>query len=213
MWYIESVFSRGTDGHSVAHEEPCIFSDPNFRQDNDIFVKLRDSETNILVRLTGECGKWDRFNDLLLHYDPYGLTRVDCARYMLTAIDKMSLSFLDLIEDIKIVTPVLHSELWEMMSKYRMSFFFWDAEKTIVDCPSRLGSVRYTFPIFQVICFMQRGWLDDKFYLRATDGDAIEVSFVNAPKARALIGKAAMNHRSMLIKWSRIKDDLFIRQQ
>lgn len=213
MWYIERLSSFGKDLNAVAREEMCIYYDAAFRRDNDAYVVLRNSETRQIVRLKAEAGTLLDFEYDLERYNPYGYFRKQAGACMLVAIDVYSMQFLEYVDKVESKFAIRDTVIQPLVWSYRLSFWYWDRERTVLNINSRFDTTFYALTLFQVICFMKRGWVGDKFYLRDTDECICEVSFTDVHKARALIAKAVTHGYDPAGKLLSIHSDASIRQQ
>ena len=213
MWYIEKICSLSKEPHAVAKEELCVYYDALFRRENDIYVVLRNSKTGRIARLTGEAGKLLDFDMDLDKYNPYGYFRKQAGSCMLVVIDELSMQFLEYVDKVESKFAIRDGVIQPLVWSYRLSFWYWDRERTVLNINSRYDTTFYALTLFQVICYMNRGWVGDKFYLRDTDECICEVSFSDIHKARALIAKAAAMGYDPVGKLLSIHEDASIRQQ
>lgn len=170
-------------------------------------VRLKNTENREELVLSDK-GGWRGFVKDLELYKPYGWCPggYDVGDCMLCVIDMPSLEFLDCIDSVCVVSTDSDEDFKAFCMSLRPGFSFWDEWRTIIDCSSAF--VQMAFPLFQAVCYLKSGWIDDKFYLRGRT-DAIScIKFSNLHKAKAMLAKAAVKGYNPMAENDNVKSKL-----
>lgn len=187
MLYVESVEFRTYSQCDFAQYQ-CLNYDRNNANNGVVYVVLCDTETGC-VETFSTADSAASFEKAMKSRNPYGYTEHQKYTYsfILTAVDKLSLQFLEFVDSIDEITfsdDDVDKKSW-------LRFCVYDEFKTIMEEDCYFGTDAFT--LFQVICVGGGGWVGDYYYI-VVDGDGskgLRVTFTDASKARAFIAKAS----------------------
>ena len=215
MWYVEKLFrtTRTRDGEDVVRDEPCIYCIPSVRKVCSISLVLRNTETDDVVRLRGEHGAWLKLEKTLMQYKPYGFESMQIGIYMLIKVDERALKFLDFVESVDFYRHCEDKAVRGLVWSFQQEFWFLDNLGSFVACDDRYADSKYAFTLFDVLVYLKRGWLGDKFYMRCTNSSTCCVSFSDVGKARAMLAKAAVTGYNPLESFRHNRVGIILGQQ
>ena len=187
MLYIESIEYKEYGAYDFS-KYPCLNYDRDNATNGIVYVTLRDTRTGCVETLS-TAHSAAAFERDIVDRDPYGYTPHSkyTSSFILTAIDKMSLQFLELVESVEPVTFVENDTRLTSGLRYDV----YDDFGTFLEEDCYFGTDAWT--LFQVIYKQSGGWNGDVYYF-TVDGDGSEgmcVTFTDAAKARAFIAKAS----------------------
>lgn len=169
MWYINSIcFVRHGVEYRPGERVPVryIYHDDRMRGHFILELSLLNTDTGDSVTLVST--NWQKFVEQLHEYDPYGWVPGGyvAGDAMYLAIDKVSIDFLECVD--KVESVAIPDGVKEFIRNLPEGFGFLDDMRSIVDCSSSF--VQHAFTLFQTMCFLQKGWIGDRFYIRNKTG-------------------------------------------
>ena len=208
MWFVEKIGYEGLVSH-VIEPQQCLRYNKSAAYKGKILVVLKNTETKQRVDLMS----WrlmDEFEDTLRSYRPYGLVtgetldeagdiivsdEIFLGGCLLVKVDEPSIRFLEYVDAVKPMN-VHDTSALAFVNSLKFHFTFWDTHGTLLEVGWTKGQCACS--LFQIMCFLTKGWYGDEFYLRqgicGTNGwasiPARRVVFNNVHKARAMIAKA-----------------------
>ena len=208
MWFVEKIGYEGLVSRRIEPQQ-CLRYNKSVAHKGKVYVGLKNTETKQTVDLMS----WklmDEFADVLHSYKPYGLVtgetldddgdiivsdEIFLGGCLLVKVDEPSIKFLEYVERVEPVSPMDEKAL-AFIKGLKFHFTFWDTHGTLLEVGWTKG--QFACSLFQILCFLTKGWYGDEFYLRqgicGTNGwvniPARRVVFNNAHKARVMIAKA-----------------------
>lgn len=177
-------------------DKPCVVLDRYSSVMHSVHVTLCNTETGEEQYLQSGFD-YISFCRAVGSFNPYGFVPqrvLDNGKTLnssiIVQIDDLSLKFLDYIKSVYHVSED-DSELGVFIAGLKNWVVKWNIDGTILELSGTSG--QYACPIFQMICYQQIGWLNDKFYFRVgprESGNGLCVEFNDAQKARVFIAKA-----------------------
>lgn len=192
MWYIDKVWMAKSPNEPFEERPYVFYENPNCRQ-SAIAVRLKDSVSGELVELK-DWVTWDSFVESVKAYSPCGFVYgekpdgsvMNIALFV--RFDELSLQFMELVKSVTYISDC-DSDLHKHLLTLRHRSIIWGRDYPVVEWIAG----QYTCPLFQILCFVQNGWYEDRFYISTgpqNNSICACIEFTDVVKASRMLLKA-----------------------
>lgn len=164
-------------------------------------VRLRDIETGCAQEITSY-SSISEFENVIRQSRPYGYLepqwRGDEHDFLLVTTDKLSYQFQQEVESVVPIEFPQDDVRWTSLLNCK----FYDSHGQFVEWWNT--EEKYICTLFQMMCFLHKGWYDGKFYFcgarlrESRYNSGMCVTFKDVHKARAMIAKAIVDGHNPL---------------
>lgn len=216
MWFVSSV--EFSDRYSDADIYPtqCIYGKLTAQKRFAIHVTMQDAETWECIKLVNKSWDWGNLQQELEEYNPYGYVRLNNDDFVVVTVDRFSAVFASNVKSVEMFGSTDDVALGDVLGDLHPSVELIGQDLTMVQYPTMAWNYpphlsKLVFSLFHVMCLFEKGWYDERLYLRTARHKWYRIEFDDYKKARALVSKAVVNGCNPIAEFDLVRPSLIVK--
>lgn len=198
MWYVASIGSSDRYNDAEMYATHCVFGSECNQKRFAFDIVLVDSESGETAEIVDKSWEWGSLRVKLEWYNPYGFIAMNDDDFLLVTVDALSVRFASLVKSVCVVSDIHDNRLSRLLCSLTPEVRILGEDRPVVEYPTVHWDFppylkRLAFSLFHIVCFLDKGWFDGKYYLRASNSSWYCIEFADYHKARALISKSVFS--------------------